>query len=88
MTDPRLGDHSGANGDTMTYKINALKIRDDGLLERATIARVPGTTQYADSIGRILTDTGRTETVMGWGSMDGTVRVLRDEFGDDAYYIA
>lgn len=66
--------------------IRALKVLDGGLLEHSKVGKVDERT-WADSIGRILTDSGRTETVIGWGRMDGELRILVDEMGRDAYYI-
>lgn len=67
--------------------VKALKVIEGGLLEHSKVGIVePGT--WADNIGRILTDSGRTETVIGWGMMDGKVRILVDELGRDAYYIS
>lgn len=66
--------------------IRALKVLDGGLLEHSFVGRVDEKS-WADSIGRILIDSGRTETVLGWGHMDGHLRVLIDEMGRDAYYI-
>lgn len=66
--------------------VRALKVLEGGRLEHAKIGEVDSAT-WADSIGRILTDSGRTEAVMGWGHMDGDLRVLVDEMGRDAYYI-
>ena len=65
---------------------NALKVLDGGLLEHSKVGRVDNST-WADQIGRILTDSGETTEVMGWGHMDGTVKILVDEQGDKAYYI-
>lgn len=66
--------------------VKALKVLEGGLLEHSKVGIVePGT--WADNIGRILTDSGRTENVLGWGEMDGEVRILVDEMGRDAYYI-
>lgn len=70
-----------------TENVPALAILEGGLLERATIGRFVGDTEYADRAGRTLTDSGRTTTVMGWGKLDGTVRILVDEYGSDLYYV-
>lgn len=66
--------------------VRALKVLEGGLLEHSMVGKVDAET-WADNIGRILTDSGRTETVIGWGGMDGDLRVLVDEMGRDAYYI-
>lgn len=66
--------------------VSALKVLEGSILEHSKVGKVDATS-WADSIGRILTDSGRTETVMGWGHMDGKLRVLVDEMGRDAYYI-
>lgn len=69
-----------------TSNVRSLKVLEGGLLEHAKVGKVDETT-WADNIGRILSDSGRTETVVGWGHMDGVLRVLVDEMGRDAYYI-
>ncbi|THF55931.1 hypothetical protein [Pseudothauera rhizosphaerae] len=66
--------------------VSALKVHEGGMLEHSQVGAV-GARTWADGIGRILTDSGRTETVMGWGYMDGDLRVLVDEMGRDAYLI-
>jgi len=66
--------------------VRALKILDGGLLEHSKIGQVDVST-WADNIGRTLFDSKRTETVIGWGHMDGELRILIDEMGRDAYYI-
>jgi len=66
--------------------IPALRLLDGGLLEGATIGAVDPKT-WADRAGNVLTDSGRTDEVMGWGKMDGQVRILVNDFGDDCYYI-
>jgi hypothetical protein len=66
--------------------VPALRVLDGGLLEHAKLGKIDGHI-WADSVGRVLADSGRTETVAGWGRMDGELRVLVDETGRDAYYI-
>ena len=67
--------------------IQALKIKDGDLMDRSSIWRVDATT-YADSLGRLLTDSGKRRQLKGWGRFStGSVRLLVDEFGNDAYYI-
>ncbi len=65
---------------------HALRILEGGLLERAKVGVVDDST-WADSAGRILTDSGREEWVNGWNNMTGCLRVLVDETGRDAYLI-
>lgn len=66
--------------------MNALKIKEDGTLEYATIDRIDRG-GYVDSLGRELRDSGETQTLMGWGEMDGEAKIITDEYGDPAYYI-
>lgn len=66
--------------------IFALKVNGNGLLEPSKIGVVDASC-WADTSGRIVTDSGRKTIIKGWGQMDGEVRILVDEFGDDSYYI-
>jgi len=66
--------------------VKALKVLEGGMLEHSIVGRVDSKT-WADNIGRVLVDSGRIETVVGWGYMDGDLCVLVDEVGRDAYYV-
>lgn len=66
--------------------VTGLRILEGGQLELGTLG-VISPKELADRAGRILTDSGRTETVVGWGDLDGEVSILVDELGRDAYYV-
>lgn len=66
--------------------ITVLRICEGGNLVHDSLGEVsPGV--YANAVGLIFRPSGRTQKLLGWGSLDGERQILVDEHGDEAYYL-